>query len=279
MSNPIQIRKPNGNDYVQTMSKRIFDPQWGYSWVYRYEGDSTSLDQLSDRFVVDGWRTDRISDGSGKDTLEIAISDPTQIDQPGDIQEVTEQWIWESEFYTRDSYWNPLISSDSLPTAPAPGSVTIDQMVIIESALKHYRAGEIDSYETQRDKLKSGGSDENSLAEALLYQKMRGGEYDEVDIPSLTRQRTYHARYTQRRQVEMVESFYSSNALIANELIPQIIVDTMPINPTAKAPNTQWGWKERSNTLEIIPQVGKAIEYTRWSFNAWSTLTYNYIDV
>lgn len=271
------VKSASSNDYQLEFSKRVFDPQWGYSWVYRYRGENTAIQNLGDSFIANGWRVETTQDGTGNTTLELYISDPSEILQPGTVNEVTEQWTWESEFYTRDSYSNPLIHSDPVTTAPNPGSVTLAQIVIIEAALKHYRAGETDDYNTERAKLDSGGASENSLALALLDQKTRGVEYDEVDIPSLIRQRTYHINYASRRQVEMIENFYSTIRLIANEGIPIIIQNTMPVNPSQKPPNAQWGWKERASTLELIPQVGKAIETTRWSFNAWSTLTYNYI--
>ena len=273
---PQFIKEPASNDYQLTLSKRVFDPQWGYSWLYRYEGNIASLDALADSWIDSGWRIERTDDGAGIGQLEVYISDPAAIGSPGSTVEVTEQWTWESEFYTRDIYSSPLISSDPPPDAPAAGSVTRPQIAIIEKAVKHFRAGEA-GYETERAKLDEDGASENALALAVLDQRTRGAEYDEVDIPSLLRQRTYSIQYASRRRVDMVEAFYSSSRLISNEVIPLIIQNTMPINPTLKPPNTEWGWKERSNSLDLIPQIGKAVETTRWSFNTWSTLTYKYI--
>jgi len=270
---PLLVKSASSDDYKLEFSKQVFDPQWGYSWMYRYKGENAALKALGDSFIASGWRVEKTQDGSGNTLLELYISDPSEILQPGTVSEVTEQWTWESEFFTRDSYSNPLIHSDPQSAAPNPGSVTLAQIGGIEKALKHFRAGEEDSYNTTRDLLVAA----NSLAAAVLDQKTRGMEYDEVDIPSLIRQRTYHINYASRRRVDMIESFYSTTRLIANEGIPIIIQNTMPVNPSQRPPNAQWGWKERANTLELIPQAGKAIETTRWSFNAWSTLTYNYI--
>ena len=270
------VKAPESNDYALTLSKRIFDPQWGYSWLYRYEGKIASLDALANSWVNSGWRIERTDDGGSTGQLEVYISDPAAIGSPGNIVEVTEQWTWETEFFTRDIYSNPLIHSDPATVAPNAGSVTREQIAIIEAAVKHFRAGE-DGYETERAKLDSGGASANALALAVLDQRTRGVEYDEVDIPSLIRQRTYSIQYAARRRVDMIESFFSSTRLVSNEGIPIIIQNTMPVNPALKPPNTQWGWKERSNTLDLIPQVGKAVETTRWSFNAWSTLTYIYV--
>lgn len=273
---PLQVKSSTSNEYQLEFSRRIFDPQWGWSWLYRYKGEINALNQLEAEWLNSGWRIERTDDGSGNGTLEVYISDPADVGSPGTTVDVTEQWTWDSEFYTRDIYSNPLIQANPATTAGAPGSVTRAQMVIIEKAVKHFRAGE-DGYTSERAKLDAAGSNPNPLALAVLDQRCRGIEYDEVDIPSLIRQRTYSIRYAQRRRVDLIEAVYSTTRLISLEQIPIVIQNTMPLTPALIPPDTAWAWKERANTLDLIPQVGKAIETTRWSFNAWSTLTYNYI--
>lgn len=111
---------------------------------------------------------------------------------------------------------------------------------------------------------------------ALWKYKARGGEAYETKRYILRLRRALPAEFIDQADApDATERVYSTATLATTFLVPPVVASKLPNAPAAAAPSdTIWGWRLRTDDVEIIPFKNVATEIREWVFAAWSTLFY-----
>ena len=251
----------SNNGLVGVVLERIewvFEPQYGYTWQYTYNGTEIAVRSAAATYELSGYKTHVFHNGSFW-TLEATL--PTGL-QEGVSEIPVDRWTIHTEFAQLDIFSHPSIQLETSAFSPATPS----------------------SYKkTIKDAVANGVGLPTSLNSypfaQLLYQELlRGADSYEQKRPTLNRRRTISASWSTPIVIDAVEKFYSTAVLISAFAVPGRIAGQLPSNPALKPANTQWGWRIRQQVSEFTLALNKNEETTDWVFAAWSTLLYDYIS-
>jgi len=304
--------------YFLESTEREFDLSGGQRYRQEYFGQKSYLDPLKAGFDASGAATYMVPDGRlYRLTVILGIESFTapENEQAQASWDLTTEWINEDVYASPKIQQEPIIPWSPAITKPPPaastwppvpdgptapeGSVTDDQIKLIENALAAHKRGSQDESETWEGYLiygLTGGDVEgfpvdvhpNDRARALFAQRRLGLEYDQVTRPTLIHTRTYSPIYNPpidggdtrrpRTQMEVDRQIYSTNYLVAALDIPAITQSRLPPSTNPRPKNTAWAWKPSELRTTFDRGSNRISETASFVFSAWTTLTHTLVS-
>jgi hypothetical protein len=255
--------KIGNNNARSIMTGLDFDPETGWVWRETWEGSEDAIKAVQIQYAAAGYRS-----RSYQQEGPVWRGDFTRAPSPeeGGQAEVTDQWEFDTEFVQQSIYESPNVIA-------AAGNDD-ESLSIAKSAIEQAISDRLSLSEFQT-KFPTA----TPLAIQLFVLRTRGQQAVEVERLVVRRVRTLTISTAQRVTLDAVPRIYSTAALINTFGLPQFIADRLPAIPGAAPNYTAWAWKKRRDTSTFIAQLNKFQEIRDWVFAAWSTLTYQLIDV
>lgn len=228
------------------------DPIYGLRKVRRFEGPHDDIVAQSQLYLAAGFTVSVDPVAGSRSRLYVRTSNPQDPSAPP-----VDTWERVTELVQEDLRNNP-----RLILAAGNSAVTLNQW-----------------YKEAKDLIKTGGSvaytDKNR--QAFFELLSRGADAYLVRRIVLRRRRVFGSNIPAQSEVNEVESFYSTEALIQTFGVPAGIASVLPIAGPDTPLNTAWGWMERTDDSIVTPAYVQTEEVKDWVFAAWSTLLYNYV--
>jgi hypothetical protein len=229
----------------------VFDPESGLQRVQIWTGMKDAMQGKFNAFAVSGWKASisRIS-GTPKYRVSAQIAEDL----------VADRWERVVEWAQVD------IKANGALLDAAGDSLTLAQWVadIRQDLAKNTPAGITGASEKQ-----------------ILYGYMAAGQesYETRRVVLRSRRTRPATQIANAFPIDQQEVFYSTAKLNEIFSVPAAIRVLLPSTPTnIPVPYTQWGWRLRTDDVEIIPWLNRAMETKEWVFAAWPLLYYTYIS-
>lgn len=234
-------------------TRRIFDPQQGWSTVEEWEGSKNACTNKQGEYFGVNVRTDLSHDGP-KYRLTATIGEIQRTggeqEQPVDTWEIDTEWVQNS------IYENPNV-------------LQLAGTVLTLAAWKE----EIDR---ARKKTPPALDSSTPAGKVTLFEHIvRGVEAYEVKRIVLSRVRSVSVGYAGQFTCDAVDKVYTTARLISSFGIPSAIAARLPANPAYTPTNSAWSWKQRRASSRFSLRINKVEEVFDFVFAAWSTTLYD----
>lgn len=235
-------------------TRRIFDPQQGWSTVEEWEGSRNACTTKQSEYAGVNIRSDLSHDGP-KWRLTVTIGEIQR--GGGEDEQPVDTWTIDTEWVQNSIWENPNVILNA---------GTIAELASWNAEIKRAMKKDPPALDTQ-----------TPAGKVVMFNMIaRGIEAYESKRIVLSRTRTVSVGYAAQFALDAVETVYSTARLIQLYAIPAAISNRLPANPPNPSAGFQWSWKQRRASSQFVLRSNKVEEVFDFVFAAWSINLYAY---
>jgi len=245
----------------------------GWSLEKQLKGGYDEIEGETGRHIFDGWEFNIDSDGP------YFTMDARKQIQEEDDQGFSDRFSIKRESVQKSIWELQAIQDEMAAYAAAPGPWTGNIPNTIQKYKKNLQAAIDEEAEVDgRTILETELPQATYPAAWLAFQEFtRGTDSYEDEYTVLTRSRTIGLLYNQSPlALTNTARIYTHSSLRSVFGLPAFTYVLMPVIPSTKPTNTEWGWRNRTEEVAFI-EGQKAEIKQDWAFAAWSTNIYDYV--